>query len=99
MPASEVELARREGAEFRSVRLELQADGSMRLHAYDIAPQTPTADGREQYELWVTVPQAAVPGLAFALMRERYEGRLQAVTEFRDFCKSNEIVNEFNALP
>jgi hypothetical protein len=98
MPASEVELARREGAEFRSVHLQLQADGSMRVHAYDMASQGSTADGREQYELWVTVPQHAVPALAFVLLRERFAGRLQAVTEFRDFCKSNEIINEFNAL-
>mgnify|MGYP001237371675 CR=1 FL=1 len=99
MPAFEVEIARREGAEFRSVQLQLQADGSLRLHAYDMAPPGSSADGREQYELWVTVPPNAVPALAFALLRQRFSGQLQAVTEFRDFCKSNEIVNEFKTLP
>ena len=99
MPASEIEIARREGAEFRSVRLQLQADGSLRLHAYDVAPQSPSADGREQYELWVSVPPDALPALAFALIQQRFNGRLQAVTEFRDFCKSNEIINEFGTLP
>jgi hypothetical protein len=29
------------------------------------------------------------------LLREKFGGRLQAVTELRDFCKRHEIVNEF----
>lgn len=99
MPLTEVEIARREDAVFRSVRLQLQADGSLRLHTYDVGAPTPSADGREQYELWVTVPAAEAVRLAFLLIQERYAGRLQAVTEFRDFCKANEIVNEFGTLP
>ena len=98
MPTTDVELARRDEAEFRSVRLELQADGALRLHAYDMSAPSPTADGREQYELWVTIPPAEVAKLAFLLLKDRYAGRLQAVTEFRDFCKANEVVNEFGTL-
>jgi hypothetical protein len=99
MPANDIELAKREGAEFRSVRLQLQADGSVRLHTYDMAAKPATADGREQNEFWVTVPPREVAKLAFILMKERFAGRLQAVTEFRDFCKGNEIVNEFKTSP
>jgi hypothetical protein len=99
MPESDVELARRDGADFRSVRLQLQADGSLRLHTYDMGPKSPAADGREQNEFWVTVPPHEVGKLAFLLMKERFGGRLQAVTEFRDFCKGNEIVNEFKTSP
>jgi hypothetical protein len=99
MPANDVELARRDGAEFRSVRLQLQADGSLRLHTYDMGPTSPAADGREQSEFWVTVPPDEVGKLAFLLMKERFAGRLQAVTEFRDFCKSSEIVNAFKTSP
>jgi hypothetical protein len=98
VPTIEVEIARRDEGEFRSVRLELQADGALRLHAYDMSAPSPAADGREQYELWVTVPAAEVPKLAFLLLKERYAGRLQGVTEFRDFCKANEVVNEFGTL-
>jgi hypothetical protein len=99
MPANDIELAKREGPEFRSVRLQLQADGSVRLHTYDMGAKSPTADGREQNEFWVTVPPDEVAKLAFVLMKERFAGRLQAVTEFRDYCKGNEIVNEFKTSP
>ncbi|MBL9096336.1 MAG: hypothetical protein JNK07_05360 [Alphaproteobacteria bacterium] len=99
MSTNDVEVARRDGAEFRSVRLQIEADGGIRLHTYDMGPKSPTADGREQHELWVTVPPQAVAKLAFVLMQERFQGRLQAVTEFRDFCKTHEIVNTFKAAP
>ena len=99
MSTNEVEIARSDGAEFRSVRLQLQADGSLRLHTYDVGAATPSADGREQYELWVTIPPREIGKLAFLLLKEKFAGRLQAVTEFRDFCKGNEVVNEFGALP
>ena len=99
MAVNDVELARRDGAAFRSVRLQLQADGSLRLHTYDMGYTSPTADGREQNEFWVTVPAHEIAKLAFLLMKERFVGRLQAVTEFRDFCKGNEVVNEFKTSP
>lgn len=99
MSPNDVELARREGAEFRSVRLQLEADGAIRLHTYDMGPVSPSADGRDQHELWVTVPPQEVAKLAFLLMKERFQGRFQAVTEFRDFCKANEVVNAFDAAP
>lgn len=99
MPATDVEVARREGTEFRSVRLQLQADACLRLHTYDVGALSPSSDGPERYEMWVTVPAHEVGKLAFLLLQERFAGRLQAVTEFRDFCKSNEIVNEFGSSP
>ena len=99
MAANDVELARHDGVVFRSVRLQLQADGSLRLHTYDMGSKSPTADGREQSEFWVTVPPQEVGKLAFLLMKERFGGRLQAVTEFRDFCKGNEVLNEFRTSP
>lgn len=99
MPPNDIELARRDAVDFRSVRLQLQADGSLRLHTYDMGPKSSTADGREQNEFWVTVPPDEVGKLAFLLMKERFAGRLQAVTEFRDFCKGNEVMNAFKTSP
>ena len=96
MPENEVELARQEGGEFRSVQLQLQADGGIRVHAYDKGATATLTFGSAEYEFWVTIPPEAVAQLAFVLMKERFQGRLQAVTEFRDFCKSHEIVNEFS---
>lgn len=95
MPAEDTEIARQDGPEFRSVRLQLQADGALRMHAYDKGPTATLTFGRDEYEFWVTVPPAEVAKLALELLREKFGGRLQAVTEFRDFCKRHEIVNEF----
>jgi hypothetical protein len=96
MPVTETELATVEGPEARSVRLQLQADGGVRLHAYDRGSTARLTFGRDEYEFWVTVPPEAVSRLAFELLRDKFAGRLQAVTEFRDFCKSREIVNKFD---
>lgn len=96
MPSKEVELARVEGPESRAVHLQLQADGALRLHAYDRGVTAKLTFGRDEYEFWVTVPAEAVARLAFELLRDKFTGRLQAVTEFRDFCKAREIVNKFD---
>jgi hypothetical protein len=96
MPGTEVELARVEGSESRTVHLQLQADGAIRLHAYDRGATAKLTFNRDEYEFWVTVPVEAVARLAFELLRDKFAGRLQAVTEFRDFCKSREIVNAFD---
>lgn len=96
MPTTEIELAGSDGAEARTVRLQLQADGAIRVHAYDKGATARLTFDRDEYEFWVTVPPDAVARLAFELLRDKYAGRLQAVTEFRDFCKSREIVNKFD---
>jgi hypothetical protein len=93
--ANDLEIARQEGAEFRSVQLQLQADGAIRMHAYDQGPTAALTFGRDEYEFWVTVPPMEVAKLALVLLKEKFCGRLQAVTELRDFCKQHEIVNEF----
>lgn len=96
MPMKDVELARIEGAESRTVQLQLQADGAIRLHAYDRGATAKLTFDRDEYEFWVTVPAEAVARLAFELLRDRFTGRLQAVTKFRDFCKAREITNIFD---
>lgn len=95
MAADDVEIARQEGAEFRSIRLQVQADGAIRLHAYDKGATAKLTFGHDEYEFWVTIPPAEVAKLAGVLLEEKFGGRLQAVTELRDFCKQHEIVNEF----
>ena len=96
MANDDIEIARQEGTEFRSVRLQLQADGGIRLHAYDKGATAALTFGRDEYEFWVTVPPEQVGKLALILLQEKFGGRVQAVTEFRDFCKQHEIVNEFS---
>ena len=95
MADNDIEIAKQDGREFRSVRLQLQADGAIRMHAYDNGPTAKLTFGREDYEFWVTIPPDMVPKLALELLRAQFSGRLQAVTELRDFCKKHEIANEF----
>jgi hypothetical protein len=95
MASDDIEIARQEGSEFRSVRLQVQADGAIRMHAYDKGATAKLTFGHDEYEFWVTVPPAEVAKLAAVLLRDKFGGRLQAVTELRDFCRQHEIVNEF----
>ena len=51
--------------------------------------------GDDDYEYGVYVPTASGPKLMFALLREKYLGRSDAVDEFREFCKKEGIENEW----
>jgi hypothetical protein len=84
--AYEAELYRNEGAEFRSVRLEIRRDGSLRLDCQDIGDNVKRLLGDDDYEFWVDVHASELRKLAFALLRDKYANREGAVNEFRDFC-------------
>jgi hypothetical protein len=96
MTEQDREIARQEGPDYRSVRLQLQADGAIRLHAYDMVRAAEHSNRRPEADFAVTVPPAEVAKLALVLLAEKFGGRLQAVTEFRDFCKQHEVVNTFD---
>jgi hypothetical protein len=81
------ELYLREGAQFRSVRVTVGTDGSIRLDAQDMGEYVEQVWGDDDYEFWVDVPSMAIRKLVFALLRDRYIGRRDAVDEFRAFCE------------
>ena len=91
------ELARRDGTEFRSVRLYAEADGSLKMLAQDMGPMVEKTWGDDDYEFWVTIPASGVRHLAQALLREKYTGRLDAVDDLRRFCEANGIENRFDS--
>jgi hypothetical protein len=62
------ELYRNEGPEFRSVRIDINEDGSLRLHAQDMGESVEKAWGGDDYEFWVDVPAGATRKLLFALL-------------------------------
>lgn len=93
--AYSAETYRQEGAEFRSVRLSVSADGSVRLQAQDMGKLTEEIWGDADYEFWVDVPAMALAKLAFALMREKYSNRSGAVDEFRAFCEKEGIEHKW----
>lgn len=91
------ELYRQEGDAFRSVRLSVNADGSVRLDAQDMGKTVQEVWGDGDYEFWVDVPVTALRKLVFALLSEKYRGRSRAVDEFRAFCKKAEIEHEWDS--
>lgn len=91
------ELFRQEGDPSRSVRLSVQADGSVRLDAQDMGTCVEEIWGDTDYEFWVDVPGTVLRKLAFALLREKYAGRHQAVDEFRAFCKKEDIEHQWGS--
>jgi hypothetical protein len=93
-----IELARQEGEEFRSVQLSVSAAGA-RLGAQDIGSFVEQVWGREEYEFWVDVEGAAMPNLVFALLKEKFAGRSDAVEAFRDFCRLNGVPHKFDTWP
>lgn len=89
------EIARREGEEFRSIRLAIEEDGCIRLEGQDIGPRVAQIWGDNEYEFWVRVEATALPRLAFELLREKFAGQLGAVTSFRDWCQTHGIGHKF----
>ncbi len=83
------ELYRQEGDAFRSVRLSVNADGSVRLDTQDMGKTVQEVWGDDDYEFWVDVPVTALRKLVFALLSEKYRGRSGAADEFRAFCKKS----------
>jgi hypothetical protein len=92
-----LELFRQEGDPFRSVRLAVNADGSVKLDAQDMGTTVEKVWGDDDYEFWVDVPAAACHKLLFALLREKYSGRSDAVDEFQAFCKKEEIEHNWDS--
>ena len=91
------ELFRQEGDQFRAVDLTVNAGGSVKLYAQDMGVDVKEIWGDDEYEFWVDVPARELHKLVFALLREKYSGRSQAVTEFKEFCGKEEIKHEFQS--
>jgi hypothetical protein len=97
MTSRVIEIARQEGAEFRSVRLTLEDDGAIKMDAQDMGPTVTEIWGDSDYEFCVDIAPAALPKLAFELLREKYTGQLGAVDAFRDWCEAHGIEHEFDS--
>ena len=92
-PLSE-EIFRQEGENFRSIRINLEADGTLMLDAQDMGPLVQQVWGDSDYEFWCRVPPEAIGTLALALIKKLYAGREQAVDEFRALCAAEGVLHE-----
>ena len=95
MTSEVIELARREGRQFRSVRLMREEGGGLKMETQDLGSGPGIWGDDDEYEFWVSVAPAALPKLAFELLREKFAGRLDAVDAFRDWCKTHGIEHQF----
>jgi hypothetical protein len=90
------EIYRQEGGEFRSIRLTVNVDGSVKLDAQDIGATVKSLWAADDYEFWVDVPANALHKLVFALIREKYSGKNKAVDEFKAFCEKEAIEHKWD---
>ena len=92
------EIFSKEGTEVSTfVWLYEAADGRFRLFRQDIGPRVEEASGGRDndYEFWVDIAPSDVPKLLFALLREKYHGRIDAVDELTDFCKKESVPHQW----
>ena len=90
-----IEIARQEGRQFRRVDLMLNDDGAVVMEGQDMGPAVEAVWGDTDYEYWVRVAPSSLSKLAIELLREKFAGRLDAVTAFRDWCKAHGVEHEF----
>jgi hypothetical protein len=90
-----IEIARQEGRQFRRVDLILNDDGAVALEGQDMGPAVETVWGDTDYEYWVRVAPPSLPKLTIELLREKFAGRLDAVSAFRDWCQAHGVEHEF----
>ena len=91
-----VKIAEEKGVESRYISLAITDDGSIRMDGGDWGPTAESFWGSDEYEFWVIIPTEAVGKLAFALLRDRFSGRTDAVDELREYCKERGITHNFD---
>ncbi len=98
MPSEDsIPIARHEGPDITiSIHAQLKSDGGLRLEGGDVGERVKEFWGDDDYEYWVDVPASALGRLLLVLLKEKYDGDLQAVSKFRTLCESNAIAHDFS---
>ena len=78
------------------LRVSLRDDGGVRFEGQDIGDSVKEIWGNDDHEYWVDVPGSEVGRLLLLLLKEKYDGNTQAVTDFRSFCERNGIRHQFS---
>lgn len=78
------------------VCLSVDAIGSIHLFAMDASKKGGDFWGDDNEELCIDVPVTELHKLVFALIREKYSGRADAVDEFSGFCAREAIEYKFD---
>ena len=94
-----MELYRKEGTTLQTGSLSVYSNGAVRIDGWDLGEIPERFWGHDDYEFEVTVPGTEICKLVFALLRDRYLGRMGAVGELREFCEKEGIETNFFAWP
>lgn len=90
------ELARQDGPERRVVTLTVRGDGSLCVEAVDSGPTAQRCFGSEDVEWRLEVSREATWELAIALLMDRYQGRIGAVSELKELCQRQGVAHKFS---
>jgi hypothetical protein len=93
------ELARREGEDSSVLWLRQRKDGAISIDGQDMGPLVERTWQHDDYEYSVFVPAAAVPKLAFELLKEKFTGNLSAEVDLLKFCREHSVPAEFCSWP
>jgi len=80
----------------RVVSLSVDAIGSVSLDAMDASTNGSESWGDDDYEFCLDVPATALHKLVFALLREKYSSKREAVDEFNAFCAKERIEHKLD---
>ena len=94
-PSDSIELARQEGASFRSIILARMPDGTLDLSAQDMGPTVRALYDDGDYEFGIRIAPEDLARFAFALIRAHYQGDLDAVAKLRTLADSEGIPAHF----
>jgi len=91
-----IEIARdKDGKNSRSVRLSIEESGAVMLDAQDLGPRVEQLFDDSDYEFWVRVSGDGLARLAFELLKDKYNGRTDAVDDLRRYCAARGIAHDF----
>lgn len=68
-------------------------NGALRVDRFDTGSAPQRMLGGD-YESWITIPPEELPKLAFALLAEKLEGKLSAVTDVKEICETYALQHE-----
>ena len=94
--AKKVSLYEQRGETSRFIDASINKDGDLIVSGQDVGKAPREFWGDADYEFWVHVRNEHKDDVLLALMERLYGGNASAVTDFREFLKSRDILNEFD---
>ena len=78
------------------IRASLKAEGTLIFGGQDLGDDVKPVWGDDEYEYEVVVPASEIGRVVLLLLKQKFDGDLEAVEKFKNFCETNEIVHRFD---